>query len=621
MLNRIGHKLIIAVGLTAIIIIGVYAYVNIQSQSEVLLNEVGRHASQLSETVKNSTHIDMLSNSREHLGKIIQTIGQGSCIQVVRIFNKDGQIIYSDKEDDVGRFVDKDTESCKMCHAAEKPVEQLTISERTRIYKMNPDSARVLSIITPIYNQQTCWEAECHAHPQKDKILGVLDITLCLREIDASIERSELKAVLFAAFAIIGISFIIGIFVRRWVVNPVNKLVTATDHVSVGDLNYTLDNISKDELGQLADSFNNMTSKLSEMRQQIFQSEKLASLGQLAAGVAHEINNPLTGVLTYSSFLQKRMKDNPEVKEDLDVIVRETKRCREIVKGLLDFARQSTPKKNSVDVNQIIEKSATVVNNELKIKQIELEKNFGANLPEIIADANQIQQIFLNLLVNSIDAVPKGTGKITIATSLLTLSPVGIAQVKGATCKNNHNLIDNNHKIEGVPSIKVKAEAKGIEGEVYIDAIFGKHQNQYNLPIHNNEILKLYCTECSVPLFDDKRECPVCKAPLYQMHTPGKGTLNGCTRFGCTWQKWDFVDEQKEYRFIQIIFSDNGNGIPKENLDKIFDPFFSTKGQSGTGLGLSVIWGILDNHDGKISVESELGKGTAFKIILPVEKI
>ena len=124
----------------------------------------------------------------------------------------------------------------------------------------------------------------------------------------------------------------------------------------------------------LDESFNNMTKKLAEARMQLFQSDKMASLGRLAAGVAHEINNPLTGVLTYSSFLLKRTKNNPEIQEDLNVIVRETLRSREIVKSLLDFARQSVPKKSDADINEIIDKSISVIENQLSINKVKLVK-------------------------------------------------------------------------------------------------------------------------------------------------------------------------------------------------------------------------------------------------------
>ncbi len=138
-----------------------------------------------------------------------------------------------------------------------------------------------------------------------------------------------------------------------------------------------------------------MTKNLAEARLQLFQSDKMASLGRLAAGVAHEINNPLTGVLTYSSFLLKRVKNNKELEEDLKVIVRETKRSREIVKSLLDFARQSVPKKHSANINEIINNAIEVVNNQLSLKHIKLEEHLDSSLPKATLDANQIQQVFI----------------------------------------------------------------------------------------------------------------------------------------------------------------------------------------------------------------------------------
>ena len=336
--KKIGFKLIFAVGLTTVIIIGVYSYFNLFSQTEVLLSEVERNAIQHSETVKNSTRYGMLLNQREHIHEIINTIGAQPSIWEVRVFNKVGEIIYSSNAAEIGKMVDKKAESCYACHTQDQPLERLTIKERTRIFRPHPDSSRILGVINPIYTEQSCWDAACHAHPKEQSVLGVLDITLYLTYVDEQLMLSEIKVIFFAVAAIISLSFIIGIFVKKWVDKPVTELVNATKHVANGNLNYTIGNINKDELGDLQKSFNMMTKKLSEARQQLFQSDRMASLGRLAAGVAHEINNPLTGILTYSSFLLKRVKNDSELENDLNVIVRETKRSREIVKSLLDFA-------------------------------------------------------------------------------------------------------------------------------------------------------------------------------------------------------------------------------------------------------------------------------------------
>ena len=371
----------------------------------------------------------------------------------------------------------------------------------------------------------------------------------------------------------------------------------------------------------LARSFNNMTQKLSEARIQLFQSDKMASLGRLAAGVAHEINNPLTGVLTYSSFLLKKTQNNPEVNEDLKVIVRETKRSREIVKSLLDFARQSVPKKNFVNINEIIERAIAVVENQLSLNHVQLNKELEKTLPETTLDSNQMQQVFINLLVNASDAIgPKG-GIITISTALLKLSPYGITHIKKATCPKRHDLMDNEFKIDGMPSIKLKIISNGKEGFVNLDPVYGRNKHHFDLPfnIEGKNDFQVVCPKCGISLIETGKTCPDCNAPVYSLDIPSEGNVEGCITKECSWQKWEAVDIGGLKEYIEVRISDTGCGITKDNLSKIFEPFYSTKGQKGTGLGLAVIWGIIDNHNGTINVESMVNIGTTFIIRLPLK--
>lgn len=619
MFRKIGFKLIVAVGLTAILTIGIYSYFNITSHSKALISEVERHANQLGETVKHSTSYDMLLNQRDRISKIINTIGQQHGIRNVRVLNKVGEIIYSSHQEDIGNMVDKKAESCYACHNANEPLSRLPIKDRTRIYRFHPDSSRVLGIINPIYNAPSCWQADCHAHSKSQTILGVLDITISLEDVDAEIQKSEMDTLVFGISAVLAFSFIIGFFVRRWVDKPVKELLNATNQVGTGNLNFTIKDRRNDELGALAKSFNNMTQKLSEARLQLFQSDKMASLGRLAAGVAHEINNPLTGVLTYSSFLLKRTQDNAELQEDLKVIVRETKRSREIVKSLLDFARQSVPKKNEANLNEIIERSITVVENQLTLNHIQLEKNLKTSLPKIIVDSNQMQQVFINLFVNAADAIGEKGGKIIVKTDILKLSPYGITHIKKATCTKRHDLMDNEIKIEGLPSIKIKVKNNGNEGYINLDPIYGKKQHQYGIEINHQKDLDFLCPECSNSLKTENSKCPVCGSPTYTLDIPGNGQIEGCINKACCWQKWEAVDTGVQKDYLEIKITDTGCGIPRDELSKIFEPFFTTKGQKGTGLGLAVIWGIIDNHNGTINVESEMNKGTTFTIKIPLE--
>jgi len=619
MFTKIGLKLIIAVGLVTALIIGVYSFLNTRWQTEVLLTQAEVHANKLSDAIKNSTYSSMLLNKREQIHEIINTVGQEPFIREIRLLNKEGRIMFSSKKELIGEMVDKNAESCYACHTANEPLEKLPIKERMRIYKIYPDSARILGIINPIYNEKSCWDADCHAHPEDQTVLGVLDVTLSLKDVDEQISDSEFRSIIFALIAILSLSLIIGFFVRRWVGKPVNELVKATHEVSTGNLNYKIKELGNDELGILAKSFNNMTNKLAEARLQLFQSDKMASLGRLAAGVAHEINNPLTGVLTYSSFLLKRVKDNEELEEDLKVIVRETKRSREIVKNLLDFARQSVPKKHNANINEIINNAIEVVDNQLSLKHIKLEEHLDSSLPKATLDSNQIQQVFINLLVNAADAIGDNGGKISLDTTLISLSPHGIAQIKSAICHKRHDLIDNEVKINGIPTIKVKVIFNGNEGYINFDPIYGKHRHQYGIEIKHGKDVLVSCPKCNISLMEKDASCFKCNSKVYEFEVPPQGMFRGCTNPECDWEKWEAVDDAGYKDFIEISISDSGNGIPKEELSRIFEPFYSTKGQKGTGLGLAVIWGIVDNHNGTINVESELGKGTTFIIHLPVQ--
>ncbi|MCK9209327.1 MAG: ATP-binding protein [Ignavibacteriaceae bacterium] len=618
MFKKIGFRLIFAVALTSLTIIGVFAYFNVKSHSRSLLIEVERHANQLGETVISSTRFDMMLNQRDRIQQVINSIGTQPQIRDVRILNKVGEIIYSSDTTNINRMVDKKAESCYACHSANEPLEKISITERTRIFRLHPDSSRVMGIITPIYNEKSCWQAECHAHPKDQKVLGVLDVTISLAEVDQMIQKSELEIVVFAIVAILGVGLLIGFFIRRWVSSPVNNLLSATKQVSMGNLNYSIKDMGEDEIGMLAHSFNNMTKKLSEARMQLFQSDKMASLGRLAAGVAHEINNPLTGVLTYSSFLLKRTQDNAEFQEDLKVIVRETLRCREIVKSLLDFARQTVPKKNNADINEIIDRAVGVIENQLSLNKVKMIKELDNYLPKITVDANQIQQVFINLFVNASDAIGETGGTLTVTTHQISLSPYGVAQIKKAACPKRHSLIDNDFKIGGLPSLKVKVLSDNQEGFIHLDPVYGKHRNHFDLGFPVTKDAKFVCPDCNISLVQHDKICPDCGSPVLAFEISGQGIYEVCSSEKNNWERWEFVDSAGLSEYLEIKIKDTGSGISNDDISKIFEPFFSTKGQKGTGLGLAVIWGIIDNHNGTITVESEVGKGTTFVIRLPL---
>ena len=217
------------------------------------------------------------------------------------------------------------------------------------------------------------------------------------------------------------LSILIANFSSNSVVKPIENLQRVSNQISQGDFSPRVKVRSPNEIGELEKTFNLMASSLQERdkeirrlnEQRLLRSEKLASIGRLAAGIAHEINNPLTSVLTFSSLLLRKAEDWQ--RERLEIIVKETTRCREIVRGLLDFARQSEPQKELTDVNRIIEAALTLTKNQLakaSEKKILVEKELG-DLPTIQVDPNQILEVFVNILINAVDAMPqRGTLKV-----------------------------------------------------------------------------------------------------------------------------------------------------------------------------------------------------------------
>ncbi|MDD5189876.1 MAG: ATP-binding protein [Dehalococcoidales bacterium] len=249
------------------------------------------------------------------------------------------------------------------------------------------------------------------------------------------------------------------------------------------------------EILNLNNRLNASIKQLEQTQKQLIQSEKMSALGGLSASVAHEINNPLAGVLVYAKLMSKKLAsgnfDKDEFAVNMKKIEDAVSYCSKIVRSLLDFARQTEPTLKPVNVKDVIEQVITLVGHQAQIKHVKIVRNEADAVPPIMADFGQIQQVFVNLMVNAVQATPE-EGQITIST--------------------------------------VRA-ADGM---------------------------------------------------------------------------------------VKIIFADTGVGIAPENMKKLFTPFFTTKGEvKGVGLGLSVSYGLVERHGGKIEVESELGKGSAFTVLLP----
>jgi two-component system NtrC family sensor kinase len=332
------------------------------------------------------------------------------------------------------------------------------------------------------------------------KIIGILYVGI-LEEKYVDIKRRTI--LVFLAITLIGalVSLALSYVISRKISVSIKKLASASEEVAHGNLDAKVEIRSNDELRELADTFNFMASALKERdeklkefaRKKIMESERLAMIGQLAANVAHELNNPLQGIITYSHLLLEKMPGEDSRKESIQKIAAQAKRCTDIIRGLLDFSRQRKPQKRSYDVNLILQECVSLVENQALFHNIQITKDFKENLPLVIIDPSQIQQVIMNMIINAAEAMD-GSGRLTLAT------------------------------------------------------------------------------------------------------------------------RFDPVE-----KFIEVEFTDTGRGISEENMERVFDPFFTTKEAGhGTGLGLAISYGIIKEHKGTISVESEIGKGTTFIVRLPV---
>jgi two-component system NtrC family sensor kinase len=615
--TRIGLQIVVAVGLVTALGIGVVASVTLRTYRREMIAQVTRSADLLSETVKRSTEDYMLENRREPLHRQIEAIGRDERIAGVRVFNKQGRIVLSSDPSEDGRTLDKRAESCFACHSQDRPLEKPSVHERARIFTTE-QGHRVLGIVTPIQNQPSCSSAACHAHSPDETVLGVLDVIVSLDDVDRRIVASRNRTVGLAAAAVAVAGLLLWWLSRRLVSRPVSALAAGTRRVAAGDLTTTIPATNHNELGELARAFNTMTARLSEDQRQLAQADKLASVGRLAAGVAHEINNPLTGVLTYASFLLDRAGEDGERRADLEVIVRETKRCREIVRGLLDFARQTPPRRQPTDLNSVVRRAVAVVMNQLQLRHVALTIDLADDLPPVEADPNQIEQVFVNLLLNAADALGERGGTIRLASRKGQLQPRGHEPIRRAACPKGCDLLDPGTRVGGLPAIRVLREHRGREWGFCVDPMYGRFNHVSAEPCEEGMVAPAACPRCRTTLAEPDSACDRCGAPTFAVVGPADEPIRWCTRSGCHFTWWEGCERRAPTPVVEISVADTGRGIAPEDLPKLFEPFFTTKGVRGTGLGLAVTWGIIESHGGTIDVESEKDHGSCFTVRLPL---
>jgi len=258
----------------------------------------------------------------------------------------------------------------------------------------------------------------------KGKIIGILYVGILEEKF---MDMRKRAIAIFLGITLVGMimAFIASEFLAKGVLQPIKSLVSASHQWARGNLDYRVKTTRRDEIAQLGETFNFMASSLRERddklkeytSQQIMKSERLATLGQLAAGVAHEINNPLGAVLMYAHLALEEMEAEDPRRNNLEKVVGESTRCKDIVKGLLDFARQTEPKVEQSDVNEILKRTLSLVENQALFQNVKITRVFSSSLPEAMMDSSQIQQVFTNIILNAAEAI-EGEGELTVATRM-----------------------------------------------------------------------------------------------------------------------------------------------------------------------------------------------------------
>ena len=435
--KQIKFKVSLYLALALAPVVVLFPYLIVKNQQDHLQQEISRHVVQISEIIVKSTRYAMLLNEQELTDKIIRDIGEQQGIERVRIISKDGTIIHSNQSAEVGYSVDQTDEPCIKCHLTSKPLNKVADEDRWKVYTA-ADGHRTLTAMQPIRNEPSCASASCHEHPANQSVLGIVDVAYSLRDVDQTLNRHSSFLLFISSIVALLVAASVGMLLHRLIYVPLNDLEAGAKKFAQGDLDHNIPVRNDDDFGHVADAFNHMTvalkDSMSETRElvqtlevkveekthalqvaqaEIIQGEKLAAIGLLASGIAHELNNPLTGVLTFTSLLRKKMPDGSPDAEDLDLVIRETKRCAGIIRRLLDFAREKVPVKGFFNLNRLIEDTVHFVDRPASLQQVDIITQLDPDLPEIWGDADLIKQVLLNVIVNAEQAI-EGPGQVSV---------------------------------------------------------------------------------------------------------------------------------------------------------------------------------------------------------------
>jgi two-component system NtrC family sensor kinase len=383
-----------------------YAAFNVRYQQTQLIETARESAELLLHTVESSIYNTMHLGNVQDVSTILSMVGQHDQLVGVRIFHPHGVILRSSNASEVGRVVNRD---------------DYKLYQNPKNYGIFtvPPHGEVLSLVKPIFN-----DPACHAcHGSKARVIGILNINYSLNRTKAQMLKASqifiASSIAITAFLAIAILLILHYFVKK----PLDKIMDNMSRVEKGDLRVRIEYRGKDEIGRLIKSFNSMVDRLDVAKteleqfhfQQLERADRLASIGEMAAGIAHEIKNPLAGISAAITIIRDDIPAEDPRSMILGEVLQQVQRLDKTVNDLLFFGKPSLPELSCIDINDIIDSTCKFASQHRSVANVEKRMHLEPGLPTVYADGKQMQQVFLNLILNAFQAMPDG-GTLAITT-------------------------------------------------------------------------------------------------------------------------------------------------------------------------------------------------------------
>ena len=436
LLHSLELRLLLPLSITIGVIVAIQAVVSFRSTQDHFLDLVYSEADRSSGLIRQATHDGMLLNQFDDVQSMIERLVEQGDVATIRVFDKAGVVVLSAHRDDIGQVIPMEDGACQSCHDDSAETRDDALLERSSLAQ-SAHGGEVMRHLSVIENERSCYEASCHFHPADVRVLGILDVGMSMEPLQAAVATSHRQFVSTTALLVIITGLVAFVFIRRVVHRPTRALYQGTRRVAAGDLDTRIEVSGDHELARLAQAFNQMTADLLAARReitmwsetleqrvaskteeleraqhQLMHMEKMASLGKLSATVAHELNNPISGMLTYARLVKREIadqKDMPEeVRDELDryltLLAAECNRCGDIVHNLLTFARRNGSEMAPISLAEVVHRSMMLVHHHFEMNGVDLDFHSDIRDDVVTGDADQLQQALIALLVNALEA-------------------------------------------------------------------------------------------------------------------------------------------------------------------------------------------------------------------------